>query len=62
MREAVPDAVFGDGKRPAAPDPVRVLVKEGRIIDAVAMLRARDRLDLATASARVDEMRKVPDP
>jgi hypothetical protein len=39
-----------------------MLVEEGRIIDAVAMLRARDRLDLATASARVDEMRKAQDP
>jgi hypothetical protein len=62
MRDAVLEAVFGDGKRPAAPDPVRMLVKEGRIIDAVAMLRARDGLDLTTASKRVDELRKAENP
>jgi hypothetical protein len=36
-------------------------VKEGRIIDAVAVLRMRGGLDLTTASARVDELRNVPD-
>jgi hypothetical protein len=38
-----------------------MLVKQGRIIDAVAILRVRDGLDLTTASARVDELRKAPD-
>jgi hypothetical protein len=61
MREAVLDAVFGDGQKPAAPDPIRMLAKQGRIIDAVAMLRVRDGLDLATARARVDELRRAPD-
>jgi hypothetical protein len=61
MRDTVLEAVFNDGARPAALDPVRMLVREGRIIDAVAILRMRDRLDLTTASARVDELRKAPD-
>jgi hypothetical protein len=61
MRDAVVDAVFGNGARPAAVDPIRMLIEEGRIIDAVAMLRMRDGLDLTTASARVDELRKAPD-
>jgi hypothetical protein len=61
MRETVLEAVFGDGKRPAALDPIRALVKDGRIIDAVAMLRRRDGLDLTTASARIDELRKRTD-
>jgi hypothetical protein len=53
------EAVFGDDKRPAASDPIRMLVDDGRIIDAVAMLRARDGLDLTTARARVGELRKA---
>ena len=61
MRETVLETVFGDGKRPAALDPIRMLVKDGRIIDAVAMLRRRDGLDLTTASARIDELRRAPD-
>jgi hypothetical protein len=61
MREAVLETVFGDGKRPAAVDPIRMLLKDGRIIDAVAMLRRRDGLDLTTASARIDELRKPLD-
>lgn len=61
MRDTVLEAVFGNSPRPAALDPVRMLVKEGRIIDAVAILRMRDGLDLTTASARVDKLRKAPD-
>jgi hypothetical protein len=61
MRDAVLDAVFGDSPRPAPLDPVRMLVKQGRIIDAVAILRMREGLDLTTASARVDELRKALD-
>jgi hypothetical protein len=61
MRDTVLEAVFKDGPRPAAVDPVRMLVKEGRIIDAVTILRVRDGLDLTTASMRVDALRKAPD-
>ncbi len=61
MRDAVLEAVFRDRQKPAAVDPVRMLVKEGRIVDAVAILRMRDGLDLTTASARVDELRNAPD-
>jgi hypothetical protein len=38
-----------------------MLVQQGRIMDAVAILRMREGLDLMTASARVDELRKAPD-
>jgi len=62
MRDTVLELVFRDGTRPAAVDPVRMLVKEGRIIDAVAILRMRDGLYLTTASARVDEPRNAPTP
>jgi hypothetical protein len=61
MRDTVLEVVFGDRPRPPALDPVRMLVQQGRIIDAVAILRMRDGLDLTTASARVDELRKRPD-
>jgi hypothetical protein len=61
MREAVLEVVFEDRRKPAALDPVRTLVKQGRIIDAVAILRMREGLDLTTASARVDELRHSPD-
>ena len=61
MRDTVLEVVFGDGLRPAALDPVRMLVQQGRIMDAVAILRMREGLDLTTASARVDELRKAPD-
>jgi len=42
MRDTVFAVVFGDRPRPAALDPVRMLVQEGRIIDAVAILRERE--------------------
>jgi hypothetical protein len=61
MRDAVLDAVFKDAPRPAAVDPVRMLAKEGRINDAVAILRAREGLNLTTASARVNALRNAPD-
>jgi hypothetical protein len=61
IRDAVLDAVFKDAKRPAAVDPVRMLVDEGRINDAVAILRMREGLDLRTASARVNALRNAPD-
>jgi hypothetical protein len=61
MRDTVLEAVFRDRKKPAALDPVRLLVNQGRIIDAVAVLRIRDGLDLTTSSARVDELRNTPD-
>jgi hypothetical protein len=61
MRDAVLEAVIGDGPAPAALDPVRMLVQQGRIVDAVAILRMREGLDLTTASTRVDELRRALD-
>jgi hypothetical protein len=61
MRDAVLDAVFTKKTRPAAVDPVHMLVKDGRILDAVSMLRVREGIDLKTATARVKELQKAPD-
>ena len=61
MRDTIIEAVFRDRPKPAQADPVRMLVREGRIMDAVAMLRIRDGIDLTTASARIDELRKAPE-
>jgi hypothetical protein len=58
MREVVLDALFGERARPAGEDPVEVLVKAGRGIDAIALLRRRDGLGLAEAHSRVAAMRK----
>ena len=57
MREAIMDAVFAKGTKPVAADPVEALVQEGRLVDAIRMLREREGLDLTTAKARVEEMR-----
>jgi hypothetical protein len=61
MRDTVLEVVLGNHPRPAIVDPVRVLVKEGRIIDAMAILRKRYGSDLTTASAQVDELRNAAD-
>jgi len=61
MRAAVLDAVFTKKTRPAAVDPIHMLVKDGRILDAVSMLRVREGIDLKTATARVKELRKAQD-
>jgi hypothetical protein len=57
MREEILVSVFGKGAKPAAYDPVHTLVKEGRLIDAIRILREREGLDLTTAKARVDKLR-----
>jgi hypothetical protein len=59
MRGRVLDVVVGNARRPPAADPVRLLIKQGRAIDAIAVLRKRDGLDLATAHQRVTEMQKA---
>lgn len=38
-----------------------MLVKDGRILDAVSMLRVREGIDLKTATARVKELQKAQD-
>jgi hypothetical protein len=57
MREAVLDTVIATGPRPPAADPVRMLVEEGRIIDAMAVLRRREGVSMATALTRVNTLR-----
>ena len=59
MRESILDTVFAGANRPGAVDPVQDLVKQGRIVSAVALLRQRDGLDLVTARARIDDMQKT---
>jgi hypothetical protein len=61
MRDAVLDVLFGDRPRPPVIDPVHMLGKTGRIIEAVVLLRKRDGLDLTTARLRVEELRNAPD-
>jgi hypothetical protein len=61
MRDTVLEVVLGNRRRPVAVDPVRVLVKEGRIIDAMAILRKRYGSDLTTTSARINELRNAAD-
>jgi hypothetical protein len=62
MRQTVLDTIFAGRPRPAATDPIRLLVKAGRIIDAVSMLRTREGLDLKTARERVKALQGAPDP
>jgi hypothetical protein len=57
MREAVLDTVMAAGPHPPAVDPVRILVEQGRITDAVAVLRRREGLSLSTALTRVNALR-----
>jgi hypothetical protein len=57
MRETIVSAMFAAGHRPEPTDPVLDLVRQGRTIDAVALLRNRERLDLTAAVERVDELR-----
>jgi hypothetical protein len=61
MRDTLLDALCGDNPRPAAVDPVLGLVAEGRIIDAIKVLRLRDGLSLTMARARIDEIRGMRD-
>ncbi len=58
MREAVLDAVFKTAQRPSAEDPINDLVKAGRVIDAVAIIRMREGLNLTEARARVAELQR----
>jgi hypothetical protein len=57
MRDAVLDTVIAAGPRPPAVDPVRRLVEDGHITDAVAVLRQREGLTLSTALTRVNALR-----
>jgi hypothetical protein len=57
MRDTVLDAIIAAGQRRPASDPVRMLVEEGRITDAVAVLRRREKLNLTTALTRVNALR-----
>lgn len=57
MREALAEVVFDRKPRPPPPDPLEGLMRAGRYIDAIALLRRRDGLDLTEAKARVDALR-----
>ena len=53
MRDAIVLALAADLPLSAEIDPVRDLVKQGRKIDAIALLRRRDKLGLTEAHERV---------
>jgi hypothetical protein len=59
MREAVLDAVFKAAQRPTTEDPISDLVKAGRVIDAVAIIRMREGLSLTEARAGVAELQRT---
>jgi len=58
MRETLLDTVMQGRPRPAAEDPVEVLVKAGHRVAAVGLLRQRDGLDLTAAHSRVQALRE----
>jgi hypothetical protein len=58
MRGVILDALFPGRAKPPEEDPVEVLVKAGRRIDAIALLRRRHGLGLAEAHSRVAALRK----
>jgi hypothetical protein len=62
MRDTIIAVSFGDAPRPAAPDPVAALVREGRSIDAAALLQEREGLTLTAAMKRVADLRKTQVP
>ena len=57
MRDTLLNTVFAADARPPATDPVRDLAVAGRVIEAVALLRTREKLDLTTARMRVEQLR-----
>ena len=59
IRRAILEMLGRQDLLAALPDPVRSLVQQGRTVDAVALLRQRESLDLATARQRVAEMQKT---
>jgi hypothetical protein len=59
MREAVLDAVSNTAQRPATEDSINGLVRAGRVIDAIAIIRMREGLNLAEARARVAELQRT---
>jgi hypothetical protein len=57
MRTSILRALGRTGE-PVKIDPVRDLVQQGRLVDAVAMLRKLEDLDLVTARDRIAQMQK----
>jgi hypothetical protein len=62
MRSRIAETVFGQGRAPAAVDPVRALVSAGRTIEAVALLRRQERLSLEEAMQRVRTLQEKETP
>jgi hypothetical protein len=58
MRDAIVLALAADLPLSAEIDPVRDLVKQGRRIDAIALLRRRDKLGLTEAHERVARLER----
>lgn len=58
MRMVIVNAVFGQATAPAPLDLVRELVKAGRSIDAISLLRQREGIGLTEAKARIDDVQR----
>ena len=61
MREEIVAVVFPSGRQPPPSDPARDLARAGRLVEAVAMLRQRDKLSPTDAMDRAKAMRDAPD-
>ena len=61
MRAIIAGVVFPPGQQPPPSDPARDLARAGRLVEAVAVLRQRDKLSLTDAMARATAMRDAPD-
>jgi hypothetical protein len=59
IRNTILEALGKQEALASQPDPVQSLIQQGGIIDAVALLRQRENLDLEAARKRVDEIRKL---
>jgi hypothetical protein len=58
IRKTILSALSRDAASPTDVDAVDALVQQGRTIDAVAVLREREGLDMSAAVARVKQMQK----
>ena len=61
MREVIVGVIFPSGHLPPPSDPARDLARAGRLVEAVAVLRQRDKLTLTDAMDRAKAMRDAPD-
>jgi hypothetical protein len=56
LRRTIFEALGRQEEGTAEPDPIKSLVEQGRVVEAVALLRQRDNLDLETARQRIADL------